>query len=355
MRDASGREPSAFVWWGTASGLEALIVPPLGIPFRTVPAAPFVGVGPLGRLRNLGRLAGGVALAWRAMGAEQPEALLVTGGYVSVPLAIAARLRRVPLLVYLPDVRPGRAVGLIARLADRIAVTCEPAARHFPPEKVRVTGYPVRAALRGVDRAAARAALGIPADAPLLLAFGGSQGARRINEALAASLDRLPGNLHILHISGARDFEAARLAHAALPQAQRERYRVAEYLQGEGMARALAAADLALCRAGAATLGELPALGLPAILVPLPIAGGHQADNARVLEAAGAALVIPDEALDEALPGTVQALLADPARLPAMARAMHALDRPGAAEAIWRLLEALAAAKTAPAQAASRS
>lgn len=343
MLDALGGRVSGVRWLGRAGGLEEALVTARGVAFEPVATGPIVGAGALGTLRSAWRMAAGTATAWRAMRAGRPDVVLVTGGYVSVPAALAARLARVPLVVFLPDVRPGRAVAAIARLADRILVTHGDARAHLPAGRVTVTGYPVRPAVRAAVRADARTRLGLAPDERLLLVFGGSQGARRLNEAVAAAAPRLAGRCAILHAAGPHGIEAARARREALPDGARARYRLEAFLDEAAMADALAAADLAVCRAGASTLGELPARALPSILVPLPISGGHQWPNARVLEGAGAAVVVPDEALDgERLADEVLALLDAPDRLDGMRRAAAALDAPRAAEAIGAALARLA-------------
>ena len=333
-----------MTWLGRADSLEAALVNERGgLRFLPIEAGPMVGQGLLGRLRGLLRLGRGSLTAWRAAGAERPAAVLVTGGYVSVPVAVAAWLRRIPLLVYLPDIRPGRAVQFIARLAARVAITDASAAGLLPAGKTVVTGYPVRAALRDADRAASRERLGLSPERPVLLVFGGSQGARRLNHALRDAAPRLLQRCQILHVCGPANLAEASAARTSLAATLSADYQLHGYLHGADMAAALAAADLVLCRAGAATLGELPALGLPAILVPLPISGGHQWPNAGVLESAGAALTVADGDLDgERLASEVFGLLDSPERLAAMRIAARSLDRPDAARAIWRVLVELA-------------
>jgi UDP-N-acetylglucosamine--N-acetylmuramyl-(pentapeptide) pyrophosphoryl-undecaprenol N-acetylglucosamine transferase len=301
-----------------------------------------VGRGPLARLAGLVHLARGALSAWRLAGREMPAAVLVTGGYVCVPVAVGAWLRRRPLAIYLPDVRPGRAVALLARLASVIAVTAPAAGAFLPAGKARVTGYPVRPELRRADRAAARRELGLAEDDRLVLAFGGSQGARRVNEAVAGALPLLPPRAVLLHVCGPAAYDDLRARREAMPESLRRRYHLHPYLESRAMADALAAADLAVCRAGAAVLGELPAMGLPAILVPLPISGGHQWPNARALAEAGAAHILADEACRPAeLAELVGALLADDGARAAMSLASRGLDRPTAARDIWALVQGL--------------
>jgi len=310
-----------------------------GIPFAPISAAPVVGRGVLGRLRAVVSLSRGLWQSWRLAGRQRPQALLVTGGYVCVPVALAAWVRRIPLYIYLPDIQPGLAIRFLARFARRIAVTAPAAEAFLPAGRCKVTGYPTRVELRAADRQAARRRWSLMEADRLLLVFGGSQGSRRINEALAAAAPRLLEHCHLLHLSGPRDLAAALAAREAMPAASRERYHLEPYLDSAEMALALAAADLAVCRAGAATLGECPALGLPAILVPLPISGGHQWPNARFLQQAGAAEVLADaDCSGAALTNLVLGLLSQPDRLRDMGRRARSLDRPAAAEDIWAMV-----------------
>lgn len=320
--------------------MEESLVRSKGLPFAAISAGAWEGKGAWARLRGLAQLLRGLWQSWLLAGRERPDALLVTGGYVSVPAALGAWLRRVPLFIYLPDLRPGKAVRFLAPLARRIAVSAPEAAQALPRSKVTLTGYPVRPEIRRAERSRARAGLGVgPAD-PLILVFGGSQGSRRINEALAGAAAELLPLARILHLSGAGDAVTMRAAAARLPAELQARYHLHAYLDSQDMAEALAAADLVVCRAGAATLGELPALGLPAVLVPLPIAGGHQEPNARYLADAGAACILSDDRCDAAgLSALLRGLLAAPERLADMGRAARALDRPEAPRAIWSMIE----------------
>ena len=356
MLDALDGEADRVTWIGRGAGMEAGLVAARGIPFVAVDAAPMVGVGFMGRLRGAVHLLRGTAQVWRQIGLDRPDVLLVTGGYVSVPAALAAWLRRVPLAIYLPDMRPGRAVSLIARLADRLLVTDERARAHLPVAnaKVQVTGYPVRRALREMDREKARDELNLTASEPLVLIFGGSQGARRLNEAVIQAAPTLLNRCRLLHVTGALDVARVSAARDGLALEQADRWQVSEYLDAPDMAIALHAADLAVCRAGASVLGELPTAGLPAILIPLPIARGHQDANAAVLVDAGAARVVDDRAwTGERMVNELDQLLSTPEELAAMRTAARALARSNAAEAIATALQTLASAQPLLARAAA--
>lgn len=309
------------------------LVQAAGVPFASfasVQAGPLNGVPLLQRLASVARLAWGTAQAWRLLGQRRPAAVLLTGGWVGFPVATAARLRGIPSLIYLPDIEPGLAIRRLQPLAQRVAVTVADSSAYFPPSaRVVVTGYPIRKGVRSATREAALAHFGLDAARPTLLVFGGSRGARTINHALLAILPELLAlGLQIIHVTGSTDWEALQGEIARLQAAHDLRhYHAFPYLHDE-MGLALAAADLALCRAGASTLGELPAFGLPAILVPYPYAWRYQKVNADWLAGRGAALVMADERMSETLLPTIRDLIHDAPRLNSMCEAARALAQP---------------------------
>jgi len=299
------------------------------------------GLGPRLAVQNLIKLIRGWAATYRLGWRERPVALFVTGGYASVPVALACWMLRVPIMVYLPDIEPGLAVRLIARMATRVAVTVPDARAHFPARKVVVTGYPVRAEFHDLDRAEARSSLGLTADEPVVLFMGGSRGAHSINQALSAALEPALALAQVLHVSGEADWPWVAKRRAGLPSALRARYHAYPYLH-ERMAVALASADLAVCRAGASTLGELPFFGLPAVLVPYPHAWRYQRVNADWLARRGAAVRLDDGRLGDELLPTLRRLIGDQKVLTDMAERMRALARPNAAARLASELMALA-------------
>ena len=330
-----------LLYVGTRGRLDGDIVGRAGLPFASVRAGALRVRSPLAMLRGLWNLALGTAQAWRLVGRVRPDAVFATGGYASVPVGLAARLRARPLLVYLPDVRPGWAVRFLARIATRVATTMERSLDELPKGKAVAVGYPVREAFWTSKRDDARARLRLPAGERVLLVAGASQGARRINEAVAQQLDALLERCHVLHVTGAADEAALRRRRDELPDATRDRYHVHGYL--DDMAGAMIAADLAVLRSGASTLGELPAAGLPAVLVPGVYEGGYdQRANARFLAEQGAAVVLENDELDR-LTDTIGALLEDEASRRTMADAARRLARPDAARTMARLLEEVAA------------
>lgn len=270
----------------------------------------------------------------------RPDVVCITGGYVAAPVAWAAWLTRVPLLIYLPDIVPGLAIRLTARLATRVAVSFPEVVRWFGPKAV-VTGYPVRRGLFETDKTTARATLGLAPDLPTLLVMGGSRGAASINRALVGALPALLPRCQVVHVAGQTDWAWVTSQQPAIRQMPySERYHAYPYLHD--MAPALVAADLAVARAGAATLGEFPAVGLPSILVPYPYAGQHQQINAAYLADRGAAIILADHEVAARLASSVVELWNSPERLRNMAAAARALARPDAADNIVRVLYDLA-------------
>jgi UDP-N-acetylglucosamine--N-acetylmuramyl-(pentapeptide) pyrophosphoryl-undecaprenol N-acetylglucosamine transferase len=333
-RDLPSLEVEAF-HVGSHAAVEQRILAGAGISSRGLSVHGLRGSNPVVLGWHTLRLAAAVRPALQAMKEFQPDVVFTSGGYVSAPVVAAARLRRTPTLLFSADVSAGLAIRFEARLAQRIAVPVPEAAAGLPPKRTFVSGYPVRPGLdRLPDKPSAKARLGFTADAPLLLCFGGSQGARTLNEAIAGGLEQLLPATQILHLAGALDAPD-------LLVKQSPRYRVEAFL--EEMPLALAAADLCVSRAGASTLGELPAAALPAVLVPYPYAGGHQKYNAEVLvRAGGAAMLTNDEVRGGALVPLLLSLLGDPGRLTSMSESMRAFSRPDAARVLAEMLLELA-------------
>ncbi len=325
------------LWVGGEGGMEARLVERANVPFKAIPAAGVHGVGLRQLPGNLVKLARGVAASRRILSEFQPDVLFFTGGYVAVPMALAGR--KVPTALYAPDIEPGLALKILARFADRIAVTAEDSVPFFTRRsRLAITGYPTRPGLTKWSRLEARRTLGLSDEAPVLLVSGGSKGARSLNRAVLAHLPELLEMTQIVHISGELDWPEV---EAKAKELKAPRYHTYPYLHEE-MGAALAAADLALSRSGASTLGEYPLFGLPSILVPYPYAWRYQKVNANYLVRNGAAIMLEDARLAEELLPTVKGLLREPARLESMRRAVKTLARPQAASEIGRLLAELA-------------
>lgn len=335
-------ELADVLYVGAVGGLETSIVPRAGIRLSTVRAGALRGMGPLRAATSAVSLVHGSASALRILREFRPDVLLATGGYASTPAAVAARIVGCPILVYLPDIQPGLAVKFLSRLANKVAVSFEEAAKYFPASKVVMTGYPVRPALFGGDRVSMRQRLGLDASRKTVLVLGGSRGARSINAAVAEALEPLLTMAQFIHMTGENDYEAAMESKSRLPAKLACGYHVFAYLHDE-MVPALLAADLAVARAGAATMGEFAAAALPSILVPYPYSGQHQEANAVFMQSQGAARHLPDTELSGALLATaVGELLRDEANLRQMSESARRLARRYAARDIARQLAGLA-------------
>ncbi|HWB66898.1 MAG TPA: undecaprenyldiphospho-muramoylpentapeptide beta-N-acetylglucosaminyltransferase [Mycobacteriales bacterium] len=324
-----------IVMLGTERGLETRLVPAQGYELALIPPVPLP--------RRVGadlaavpwRLRRAVAAARAVQDRVQPAVVLGFGGYVALPAYLAAR-RRIPIVVHEANGRPGLANRVGARLAARVAVA-SPGIRL--PGAVPV-GMPLRRAIAVLDRPAARAAArrrwGLREDGPVLLVFGGSQGARRLNQAAVAAAPRLrDAGIEVLHATGSANHEevTAGLAEVGVGDG----WVTAPYI--EDMAAAYAAADLAVCRAGAMTVAELTAVGLPAVYVPLPIGNGEQRLNAAPVVAAGGGVMVDDAQLSsDRLAAEVLPLLSDPAATAGMSAAAAAFGRRDADEALARLV-----------------
>jgi UDP-N-acetylglucosamine--N-acetylmuramyl-(pentapeptide) pyrophosphoryl-undecaprenol N-acetylglucosamine transferase len=256
------------------------------------------------------------------------DAVLGGGGYVAGPVGLGALMRRIPLVLTEADSHLGVTNRLLARYARKVFLAFPIDGRGEP--RYEVSGRPIPPGTVGADRPAARRRFGIPEDARCLLVFGGSQGARSLNQAAIEAFGR-EAPFNVLHACGRRDYEDLRTRLVALGASPH--YRLEAYI--EPFADAYAAADLAAARAGGSVF-ELAAAGLPAILVPYPYAtADHQTGNAGWMADAGAAVVVPDAELDaHRLASEVEALMADSDRLQQMSRAARSLARPDAAERV---------------------
>jgi UDP-N-acetylglucosamine--N-acetylmuramyl-(pentapeptide) pyrophosphoryl-undecaprenol N-acetylglucosamine transferase len=315
---------------GSGRPLEAEVLGRQGFALKTVPVAGMMGRGLVAKFLVMLRLPGAVLKAGRLLKRFGADLVIGLGGYSAGPVGLAAKRRGVPLVLLEQNVRPGRTNRWLSRYAARIFIAFAETARELGQEKCLLTGNPVR---REVAEAAGRT---VADDGRFhLLVFGGSQGARAINEALSDAAPALAadaGRLAVIHQTGPGQVEAVREAY--------ERSgifaEVSEFIHD--MAAAYARADLAVCRAGATTLAELCAAGVPAVLIPYPFAAaGHQEENARALTQAGAAeMILQSELTGPGLAETVLKFMDDRARLAEMAGAARDLGRPDAATRIAR-------------------
>ncbi|MEP6639876.1 MAG: UDP-N-acetylglucosamine--N-acetylmuramyl-(pentapeptide) pyrophosphoryl-undecaprenol N-acetylglucosamine transferase [Chloroflexota bacterium] len=338
-------------WLGGHRGLEASLVPAAGIPLRRLAARSLrTTEADVHAVLDPVRLGLSVPQATGFLLRDRPAAIFTTGGYVAVPVLMAAASLRIPVVMWDGNVIPGRAVRATARLASALAVSFEATCRALSGTARNrpcfVTGTPIRD-IGAIDRVAARTRMDVAPGERVLLIFGGSQAVRRFNAAVAEALPRLVQRVTVIHVTGDDGYAAALAGREALPADVRRRYRPYPFLRDE-MLSALAAADLVVGRAGSSTLAEVAAMGLPMVVVPYPHAAGHQRANAASLVEAGAARMVADEDFDAAALLEAAVLLDDPAAHVAMSAAARALGRPGAADAVAELVLAAATRRRFP-------
>ncbi len=344
-----GHAPTTVELYGSRRGHEATTWPTLEFPFTLLPGRGIRrSLRPAALVANVGAVFG---LGWaclRALGSflvRRPRAVVVVGGYASLPAGLAAAVTRVPFVSVTTDAVPGAVVGLLGRFAAANAVA-------FPDTdlpRAHVTGTPVPPGLADLDRspegqAHSRSALGLPADRRTIAAVGGSLGARRVNGAVAELAEMWRGcdALGLYHVTGRRDYEAYGDRGSAKGTEERDRlaYRVVPF--EDHMPDLYTAADVCVSRAGAMTSAELLLTGVPAILVPLPGAPrDHQTRNAQALVRMGVAVLVPDPECDGARLATeLEALLSEPERLRAMREAARGYAHPDAAARVAELVDA---------------
>ena len=367
------RTDAEFLYVGHRDKLDAWVVPEQGYSIRFVRARPFPrtrSLVPLLRFASV--LAVGVVQAAFILLRYRPQIIISTGGFVSAPILFAhgamakVGLSRARVFLYEPNAYPGLLNQITGRLAQRIGVAFEQAGRWFDAKRVAVVGYPVRRSFLNLDRLAAREKLGIDQGRKVVLAFGGSGGAKAINEAVLAALPRWQAaGLEVIHVTGrykGPDYDAVADTEAALAamgmEGECDWYRRLDY--ADEIVDLIAVADLVICRAGAGTLTEMAVSGTPTLIVPLPTsAEDHQALNAREMERIGAAQVLYQEAfwdnasiysgLDgEKLAQQVLALCADDERLQAMSAAAKTMPKANSLELIAAELDNLTTGQHPP-------
>jgi UDP-N-acetylglucosamine--N-acetylmuramyl-(pentapeptide) pyrophosphoryl-undecaprenol N-acetylglucosamine transferase len=304
---------------GTPRGLEVRVVPEAGYPLELVPPVPLPRSLSADLFRVPGRLRAAVKAALEVVDRIGPDVVVGFGGYVSVPAYVAARRRRLPIVVHEGNALAGIANKVGARMTSYVATS-------FPVTEIRhghYLGLPIRRMISTLDRPArraeGRAAFGLVPDLPTVLVTGGSQGARRLNDAVSSARRAFAdAGVQVLHVAGPQGQVSVESGAGDPP------YVVVPFV--DRMDLAYAAADLVVCRAGANTVTEVSAVGLPAVFVPLPIGNGEQALNARSVVDAGGGLLVDDAALTpEWVAATVPALAADSDRLVTMSRAASGL------------------------------
>jgi len=327
---------------GTARGLETTVIPAAGLDLKLISADPLPRHLTFDLVKLPLRMLASMRQARAVIDEVGAQVIVGFGGYVSLPVYLAAWRRHVPIVMHEQNVLPGLANKVMARRAAAVLVTFP----GTPLPNARCVGLPVRSSVaaladggRALARPGARAAFGLPDTGPVLLVSGGSQGARSINTAVTAARDDLLGlGISVLHVWGSANFPADAVI---IEGANDARYVPLAYV--DDMAQAYAAADLMVARAGAATVAETATIGLPCLFVPFPHGNGEQVRNAQPLVQAGAAELIMDADLTpDSLKAAVTALLGAEDRLAAMSTAAQRVMAPGAAQAVAKIVWSLA-------------
>lgn len=328
---------------GTPQGVEARLAPEAGIPFEAFEATGFDRSHPLTLISGLIRIQKSTRRAVQWLKRVRPDVVVGFGGYVSIPVVRAAEKLGIPVVIHEQNSVMGMANKAAAKHAQAVCLTYDQT-RSSVPEGVHVeiTGNPVRMSVMGAMREPSRKLFGIPESSTMLLVFGGSLGARHINQALVALKDELlaRSDLFVMHIAGPKEWEATKEALALTPD-QEQRYQLLDYQ--DRMPEAMAAADAIVSRAGATSLAEISARRIPAILVPFPYAtADHQTTNAQAWVASGAALMIPDDEVEgEGFREAVLRLVDDPALRQTMHDSAGAADSLTAAKRLADVVESL--------------
>lgn len=320
----------AIEFIGTADRIEATIVPKHGYPFHTIPIAGLQKLLSLSTLRLPFRILQSVIQSRQILEESKPDCVICAGAYLSYPVGLAASQLGIPLFLMESNAFPGKTIKRLAPRATRIYATFEDSKRHFSStiaEKIEVSGNPVRSNLSTLpDKAEARLALGLAPDKPTVFIFGGSLGARSINLAMEASVEKFrQAGIQVLWQTG-KNYTPNSALNA-------ENIKIMQFV--DDMRTNYAAADVVVCRAGATTIAELAIIRKPAILVPFPqAANDHQTGNARALQTEGAAILLPDTDVKDRLFASVQGLLSNTHAQEAMKRSLESFAKPDAAEHI---------------------
>jgi UDP-N-acetylglucosamine--N-acetylmuramyl-(pentapeptide) pyrophosphoryl-undecaprenol N-acetylglucosamine transferase len=335
-------DPQAeLLYVGTEAGREATLVPRAGVPFVTISSAGLINLSAVQKLKGGAKALKGILDSLGHIRRFRPDVVIGTGGFVSGPVLLAARLAGRPVVIQEQNAFPGVTNRIASRWARAVLVPYEEARPHFPAGARLVTmGNPVRAEVGAATREAGRKAFGYTEQEKVVLVMGGSGGARDFNRAVAVAVKQLlpavPG-LKVLHVSGERYYEQVQEAYSGAAGVA-----VVPYLHN--MPEAYAAADAGVFRAGAITLAEIQVRGLPAVLIPSPnVTHNHQDWNARTLEKRGAALVVRESELsEEKLAAALRTALADEGARAGMRQALHTLAQPDSARAIAEAIIAVA-------------
>lgn len=338
-------------FFGQPKKLESTLVPQAGFPFNPIDVTGFDRSRPWTLVSALWRMRAAQKTIGRHFGSKRPDVAVGFGAYIELPLINWCHAQGIPCVIHEQNSVPGLANKTSAAKVKTVCVSLPVAIDAFrgkvgPDTQIVVTGNPVRQSVIRADRAQGRRDLGIPEDATMLLVFGGSLGARHLNQGVAALKSKLLSrrDLYVIHSTGKGEYDSV-VQELALTQEESARWRVMPYI--DRMGEALAAADLVLSRAGASSVAEIAALAVPSVLVPYPFAtADHQTTNARYLVDAGAAVLLPDEKIDTPeFEDDLLGLVDDPARRQAMRDAARGLAQDKAALTLADQVESAAALK----------
>ncbi|MGO5267304.1 undecaprenyldiphospho-muramoylpentapeptide beta-N-acetylglucosaminyltransferase [Parafannyhessea umbonata] len=338
-------------FFGQPKKLESTLVPQAGFPFNPIDVTGFDRSRPWTLVSALWRMRAAQKTIGRHFGSSRPDVAVGFGAYIELPLINWCHAQGIPCVIHEQNSVPGLANKTSAAKVKTVCVSLPVAIDAFrgkvgPDTQIVVTGNPVRQSVIRADRAEGRRNLGIPKDSTMLLVFGGSLGARHLNQGVAALKSKLLSrkDLYVIHSTGKGEYDSV-VNELALTQDEAARWRVMPYI--DRMGEALAAADLVLSRAGASSVAEIAALAVPSMLVPYPFAtADHQTTNARYLVDAGAAVLLPDEKIDAPeFEDDLLGLVDDPARRQAMRDAARGLAQDKAALALADQVESAAALK----------
>lgn len=338
-----GHDEVLFV--GTPDGLEARLVPEAGVAFVPISSAGFDRGNPITLVTSGFRVLASVVRSWRLLRTYRPDVVTGFGGYVSLPVGLAAVITRTPLILHEQNSVPGLANRLLSRWAGTAAITYESSAKYLKhPGRAVVTGNPIREAITHSTRESGRAALGLDPGAVVVLVFGGSRGARKLNESVVRlwpEFSSVPG-LQLVHVTGRIDAASVAEQMAGQVGGGSGAYHLHEYI--DDMGGAIAAADVVVARAGATSIAEITAIGRASVLVPYPYAtDDHQTLNARAVAAGGGAIVVPDAEVEtDAFSSAVLGLVRDSRKRERMASAAAALGRPDAGRRVAEMVRSAA-------------
>ena len=311
-KEIKAREPDAEILFvGTKHGLEGKLVPREGFDIEFIEVSGFKRKLSFDTFRTLFRLLKSFGKIMKILKEFKPDAVIGTGGYVCGPVVFSAALKKIPTIIHEQNAFPGVTNRILARYVDAVAISFEDSRKRFKAKaKITLTGNPIRKEIFEIDRKTARRNLNIPENVPLVVAFGGSLGAERINECVAEMVNSHHNDIsyHLILSTGMKHYdEVMKKIRVKLPPF----IKIEPYLYN--MAEVLAACDVVVCRGGAITISEISALGLPSIIIPSPyVAENHQEYNARALEQKGAAVVILENQLNaDILYGQIQKLISD--------------------------------------------